>query len=45
MTRMVFGPEEGFDEEMLEIRHAVPPTQMLGLSLIHISILNILFQP
>lgn len=30
MTRMVFGPEEGFDEEMLEIRHAVPPTQMLG---------------
>ena len=30
MTRLVAGPAEGFDEEVLEVRHAVPPTKLLG---------------
>ncbi len=30
MSRIVYGPEH-FDKEILEIRHAVPPTRMRGL--------------
>ena len=30
MTRIVYGPES-FEKEILEIRHAVPPTRMRGL--------------
>lgn len=30
MTRLLAGPEEGFDEDVLEIRHSVPPLKMEG---------------
>ena len=31
MTKLLSGPAEGFDEDVLEIRHAVPGTRMEGL--------------
>lgn len=32
MTRLLSGPEAGFDEDVLEIRHAVPSTKLQGLA-------------
>ena len=31
MTKLLAGPEEGFDEDVLEIRHAVPSLKLEGL--------------